>query len=382
MTAVKYKIKDKNGKWKFATPPKWYFQFFVQKKRVRSRPIYDSKREALAAEKIERDRYVEHVERKYSDVYQELSDSYTKNVSQRGRNEYDSVYQNHIKDFLPDRVINRYTRSDMTRFIEDLEKNGRTNATINKVVSNVNRTMRYACKVGYSGINPFEYTPKLPTIKKEKEFMTYDEYLKFRDYIKNPMYHLMFEVLFWTGVRKGELLALQWKDVDFDTHMLRVRDHFVYAKKGTYIIVPGRKNKMSYSVEVHSDLIRQLKEWKEAKKSLDGFNDDFFLFGDYRPVSPEGLRRQLNKGCQKAHLKHVDIHSFRHSHVSYCYNYCPELTIQDIAYRIGDTVKVVLETYSHIFANRYGKYSGAIEKAISRMAEEKKVPGNDDSDNK
>jgi hypothetical protein len=35
-----------------------------------------------------------------------------------------------------------------------------------------------------------------------------------------------------------------------------------------------------------------------------------------------------------------------------------------------------------IFANRYGKYSGAIEKAISRMAEEKKVPGNDDSDNK
>ena len=75
----------------------------------------------MTAEKIERGRYVEHVERKYSDVYQELSESYKKNVSQRGRNEDDSVYKNHIKDFLPDRVINRFTRSDMTRFIENLE---------------------------------------------------------------------------------------------------------------------------------------------------------------------------------------------------------------------------------------------------------------------
>jgi integrase len=366
MTALKYRVKVKD-KWEYATPVKWYFHFRVNGKRIKSRPLYSSKREALTAEKIERDRYSEHVEKKYSEVYKELSESYAANVSLRGKQEYDSVYKNHISKFLPDHYVNRYVRSDIEKFKVDLARNGRSNNTINKAVKNVNRTMRFACRQSYTGTNPFEYTPKLKHIKKEKEFFNYEEYLQFIDAVDIPMYHLIFELFYWTGLRKGELLVLQWKDIDFNTGMMKISKHFSYQQAGKYLVLPGRKNGASYSVELHEELLQHLADWKAYKSNTDGFREDFYLFGDYRPLAPEDIRRQLNKAIRKAGVKKVDIHSFRHSHVSYLYNYCPDLTIQDIAYRIGDTVQVVLKTYSHIFANKYGKYSDAIKKSLVQI---------------
>ena len=366
-----YRKKQKNkksGKWEYVRPPLWRYEFIKNGHRVVSGYDYATKSEALKACTKAKDAYVEVIDYTFSHVRQELSDSYNTRNSKGGKQEFDSVYKNHMQPFFPNKSLSKYTRSDIENLITTLHNNGRSNDTINKTVSMINRTMRYALQRGYISVNPFEHTAKLHHIRKEKIFLTYDQYKKLYPCILKPMYQVAFEVLFWTGMRKGELIALQWSDVDFEKNSIHVHKHARYEGKKEIVVLQGRKKGIqSYYVEMPTRLRNRLLDWKKAKECVDGFSNEFYLFGDFRPIAPENIRRALNVALRNAELPHVDVHSFRASHVSYCFNYCPDLTIQDIAYRIGDTVEVCLKHYSFIFANRIGKYSHAIDSALEML---------------
>ena len=113
-----------------------------------------------------KDAYVEIVDYTFSHVHQELSDSYNTRNSKGGKQEFDSVYRNHMQPFFPNKSLSRYTRYDIDNLIITLHNNGRSNDTINKTVSMINRTMRYALQRGYISVNPFEHTAKLHHIRK------------------------------------------------------------------------------------------------------------------------------------------------------------------------------------------------------------------------
>ena len=369
MGAYRKKVKNsKTGQWQYVRPARWRYEFIKNGRRIVSEYNYATKADALKACANAKSAYTEVIDLTFSNVRNDLSNSYTRNNSQRGKAEFDSVYKNHIKPFFPDRKLNKYTRSDIEQFITTLQNNGRSNDTINKTVSMINRTMRYALRCGYISVNPFEHVGKLPHVRKRKNFLTYSQYKKLYNYISKPMYQVAFEILFWTGMRKGELIALQWNDIDLERNVIHVHKHAVYENQGKIVVLSGRKKGIqSYYVEMPTRLRNHIMEWKEIKKTVDGYSEDFYLLGDFRPIAPENLRRALNVALRKSELSHVDIHSFRAAHVSYCFNYCPDLTIQDIAYRIGDTVEVCLKHYSFIFANRIGKYSNAIDNALEKL---------------
>ncbi len=366
----KKKLNPVTKNWEYIRPARWRYEFEKKGHRVVSEYIYATKAEALRECSKAKEKYIDAKGKTFFSVREELSEKYNLRESTGAKSEFESVFKNHIKPFFPDRNLTKYTRNDLNSFIEILLAQGRSHHTINKTVSMINRTMRYAVRKGYLSVNPFDLPEKLPHTPKTKVFLTYEQYTKLLPFIKKQRYQIAMEILFWTGMRKGELLALQWKDIDFGQNTIHIHKHVRYQNHHIQVLNGRKKGIQSYYIEMPTRLHDELKTWLDTEKNVDGFSEDFYILSQFHPMSPENLRRALNVGLRDAGLPHVDIHSFRTSHVSYCFNYCPELTIQDIAFRIGDTVEVCMKHYSFIFKNRRGKYSTAIDQALEILEKE------------
>ncbi len=303
----------------------------------------------------------------YGELTEEMLDEYAMHQSARTGIEFKSIYTNHIKPFLKEQELHKYERRDGEYVKQTLLKEGRTRYVVNHSLEMMKRTMNYGVKKGYIDFNPFQGIPKLKYAKKEKSYMTYEEFQVFIANVDNSMYKVFFETAFWTGLRRGELLAIQWKDIDFQKNRMYIHKHVIYPGNGSYLVLDGRKNGSGYYVELDEDLAELLHKRYESAKTIDRFNEDCYVFGDYSPLAPENPRRQLKKTLKRSGLNNnITLHSFRHSHVSYLYNHT-NLSIQQIAQRIGDTVDVVLATYAHIFQTRPGEYSKQIKAAKSKL---------------
>lgn len=358
---------------------KWYYDTHDSYGNHLQKHGFIKKSEALEEERLAKKSKIRSG-KTYDDLTNELCEEYSTHLSARTLNEYRSIYKKHIQPFIKNQELYKYHREDGEYVKRKLRQEGRTIYVINHALEMMKRTMNYGVKKGYIDLNPFAGIPKLKYPKKIKEFLTYDEYIHAIQFVKNRTYRDFFEVAFWTGIRRGELLALQWKDVRFDDRVIYVHQHVIYPGNGSSLVLEGRKNGGGYYVELDDDLYETLKKRYEYCSKIDNFSNDLYVFGDYSPLSPENPRRQLKKMLKSSGItKEVTLHSFRHSHVSYLYNYT-DLSLQQIAQRIGDTIEVVLSTYAHIFRTRPGEFNGKIMESKKRFAQSSDDP-NDDKEN-
>lgn len=103
------------------------------------------------------------------------------------------------------------------------------------------------------------------------------------------------------------------------------------------------------------EVIKIMKEWKSENEKIVNFSEDCFVFGFYRPIHLERMRRRLQEKIKKLNeegnnIPVITLHSFRHSHASYLINNMSnQFTDFDIAKRLGDTVATLHSTYAHWF---------------------------------
>lgn len=179
--------------------------------------------------------------------------------------------------------------------------------------------------------------PKRRAPKTVMQIWTKEQFETVNACCDDPRYRLLLAVLFYTGRRKGEVLALH--DTDFKS------DRIVFDK--TY----SRKtsNAESYS-------ITNTKNEKKAtslicaplRKYLDEIHPQHpFAFGGKRPVSENALLYAFRKACSAAGVDPIRIHDLRHSFVSRCIHLGANMTV--VADLIGDTVEQVMNTYGHLY---------------------------------
>ena len=181
----------------------------------------------------------------------------------------------------------------------------------------------------------------------EDNFYTVEEYNKFRSVIDDEQYLLAFDVLFYGGFRIGELLAITVGDVDFETSSIEINKQ--KNKKGFFSEV---KNKNGYrKTLIKKDVFERLKKYILDNKLTS--NRAVFNF------SRTSLRRKNVEYQQKAGLKHIRIHGFRHSCCSYLLqvfinNNLP-INFKYIADHLGDSIDVVQKVYMHLYQNESTK---------------------------
>lgn len=169
---------------------------------------------------------------------------------------------------------------------------------------------------------------------------TKEEYKKFSEaIIDKPQAYYAFEVLFWTGLRVGELLALTPADIDFSAKTISVTKSYQRIKGEDYITDP-KTEKSNRTVSIPDFLCEELQEYLAM---LYGFKDDDRMF----QITKSFLHHEMIRGSEKAGVKRIRIHDIRHSHVSMLIDM--GFSAVDIAGRMGhESIDITLH-YAHMF---------------------------------
>lgn len=175
---------------------------------------------------------------------------------------------------------------------------------------------------------------------KEMLFWTQDEYYKFSEVMMdNEMYYYAFEVLYWTGIRVGELLALTMDDFDFEKKTLSITKS--YQRLDGKDIITSPKTKKSNRVIIIPDFL--------AEEMQDYLGNFYSLEPGERifPTTKSNLHYVMGRGCKKAGVKKIRVHDLRHSHISLLIDM--GFSALAIGARVGHEAESITYRYAHLF---------------------------------
>ena len=178
---------------------------------------------------------------------------------------------------------------------------------------------------------------------KEMLFWTKEEYLKFSKAVmdKEEIYHA-FQILYWCGLRLGELLALTKEDFDLNRSTIRINKS--YQRISRHDVITDPKTLKSNRVVQMPDFLRE--EMEDYFSRLYDLKDKDRIF----TVTKSGLHHEMDRGCKISGVKRIRIHNLRHSHVSLLIDM--GFSAVDIANRVGHESVKITYRYAHMFPNR------------------------------
>lgn len=178
---------------------------------------------------------------------------------------------------------------------------------------------------------------------KDMLFWTKDEYLKFADAMMDkPLSFYAFEMLYWCGIRLGELLALTSVDFDFTRSTVSINKSYQRLNREDIITEP--KTPKSNRVIKMPDFLCQ--EIQEYMKTLYGCESGDRLF----PISKSYLHHEMDRGSKAGGVKRIRVHDLRHSHVSHLIEL--GFSAVAIADRVGHESIDITYRYAHLFPSK------------------------------
>lgn len=178
---------------------------------------------------------------------------------------------------------------------------------------------------------------------KEMNFWTKDEYLQFSEVMMDkPVSFYAFEMLYWCGIRLGELLALTPADFDFKNRKLRINKSYQRIKKQDIITEPKTK-KSNRTIEMPDFLCEEMQEYISMLYDIQPDERIFTITKSY-------LHHEMDRGVKATGLKHIRIHDLRHSHVSLLIEM--GFSAVAIADRVGHESIEITYRYAHLFPSK------------------------------
>ena len=179
--------------------------------------------------------------------------------------------------------------------------------------------------------------------RREMLFWTKEEYLKFADAMMDkPLSYYAFEMLYWCGIREGELLALTPTDFDFEAGTVSINKSY-QRLKGKDVITTPKTKKSNRVIKMPKFLCGEMEDYLKMFYST-GANERIF------PVSKHYLHHEMDRGAKAAGVKRIRIHDLRHSHISLLIDM--GFTALAIADRVGHESIEITYRYAHLFPTR------------------------------
>ncbi len=235
-----------------------------------------------------------------------------------------------------------------------------SNRQLVKIQTNLNAMFEFAIDKRLLQFNPFRFVglrkrrvePKsiqINIISPVEFSLLYNTIQLTSDTLTRLQDTVIFSILFWCGLRKGELMALDIKDYDILNKKLKIYKNWDYITKN--ITAPKTTNG-TRDVPVCDLVDEAILELIAYYKKIQGYSVDLPLVSFTSRLAPSTLTRKKDQYFEKAGIPRITIHDFRHSHVSYLINCDDKFRDFDIAKRIGDTVQEINETYGHLILER------------------------------
>lgn len=324
----------------------WYFVTRVEmpdgkKKQVKRRGFKTKKEAILAEAQMENEQPAVKMPT-FEETATEYMAWYTPRRKVSSAYKIQSVIDNHLIPTYGSRPIDRIQAADVMDHQTDLINRKYAAASIKKIHSIASAIFKFATKRGYRQDNPATLAgmPEMQTTK-HMSFWTLAEFKAFIAVVDDPMHEALFMTLYYSGMRKGELLALTWADIDFDANTVHV-NKTVYKR---HIQTPKTPASIrNITMPAHTmRLLRALHKARKPKQIHDVFSADGVV-----SICERYLTKIYDKYVEQAGVTRIRIHDFRHSHASYLIN--KGIGISVVAARLGHgDVSMTLNVYSHLY---------------------------------
>ena len=225
--------------------------------------------------------------------------------------------------------IDKITSRQVQQFIDDLALNGKNKQTGKSLsrktlihhLSFISDVLGYAVKLSMITDNPCSRVSVPKGTKKEKQIYSLSEVRQIFDLVENePMkYRAFFILSVYSGFRRGEMLGLEWKDVDWDSNVISVRRTSNYTKADGYFTDTTKTKKSQRSLKFPQEVMDLLNEWKSEQehqaRSIGNKwieTDRLFTKDTGEPMCTNMPYKWLQTLCERNDLPFYGIHSLRH----------------------------------------------------------------------
>ena len=259
-----------------------------------------------------------------------------------------------ILPYFGNKRVNDITAADIRQWQNELIKIGYSPTYLKTINNQLSAIFNYAVRYYDLKSNPCAKAGSMGKSKAEEmDFWTGEEFRKFIDSVMNKrLSYMAFMTLYWTGMRLGELLALNPKDVDLEKRTITITKSYQRLGKKD-VITPPKTPKSKRVITIPEFLAADIKDYMDSLYELQE-NDRLF------PITKYYLEHEMQRGIKESGVKRIRVHDLRHSHASMLIERgCSPL---EIANRLGhEKVETTLNTYAHLYPNKQTKLAERLD---------------------
>lgn len=328
---------NKTGKWETL----FYYTDYKNERRKKHRRGFNTKKEALEFEREFLAQSQFSIEMTFKSLYSLYHSDMESRIKKTTMETKEYIVNTKLLPFFEKMKVKDIKPVHIRKWQTDLLKMEYSKTYLKTIYNQLTAIFNYAIRFHNLDKNPCHIAGSIG--KKdadEMQILSLQEFNKMIDCVTDKENKFFYIILFWTGMRKGELLALTYEDVDFENKTITINKNFQIVKKERLITDPktprGRR-----VIAVNDIVLNCIKElWSTSYKP--NKTDKIFY------LSKDSLKRQLDTACKKAGVPRIRVHDLRHSHASYLLSNGVNIVI--LSRRLGhEKVQTTLNIYCHIY---------------------------------
>jgi len=272
--------------------------------------------------------------------------------------------------------VDKITPLDIQRYVRFLMEEGLSPQSVKINVRFVSVILSYAVKKRVIPYNPCATVDYPAANPKDKDFYSVEEVKQLFEVLRNEKeerkpFALFFTLAAYTGCRKGEILGIEWKDLDFESNTLSINRAYYYNSVGKTYYTDTPKTESSRRILKLPDhvmeTLSQYREWQNEQRELCGGTwietDRVLTRWNGESMRPYEPNHYFDLLINRTGMRKVTIHSFRHFNASVLIN--SGIDVVTVQKALGhSTAATTLNIYSHAFNNAQTRAMEAIANAI------------------
>ena len=267
------------------------------------------------------------------------------------------IFTKKILPFFGKLPCNEITPADIRKWQNTLMKKGYTPTYLKTVNNQLSAILNFAVRYYNLAGNPMHRAKSMGKSHADAmQFWTLKEFQQFISHTTNLAYQTVFTLLYWSGMREGELLALTYQDFDFIRGIVHISKS--YAKiDGKDLIGPPKTPASIRDISLPKQVMDLVQEFSSTIFKLDVKKRLFELTKSH-------LYKEMQRAAKAANVKRIRIHDLRHSHASYLIEH--GLPILKVSKRLGhEKIETTLHTYAHLYPQERDEALDIMEKDVT-----------------
>lgn len=295
-------------------------------------------------------------------LHEEYKQSRKKSVRETTAKKSETIIDTHVTPYLGEKKLDELTTPVLQRWKNEIDEKDLSLTTKQNIYAEFRALLNFGVRMGYLSANPLLKVGNFKDalhVPRQIDYYTTDEFQKFiraaevsakeaekKGNLREWHYYVFFAIAFYTGMRKGEIHGLQWDDID--KGYITVRRSVAQKLDGPDRVTPPKNNSSIRTLQLPAPLIKILNEHKKRCEKTEGFTNQSRICGLSSALRDTTVEKKNKDYAEKAGIKKIRIHDFRHSHASLLAN--EGINIQEIARRLGHSnIEITWNRYSHLY---------------------------------